>query len=85
MSLILIECPVCQTGRTVEYFQDEQLNQPKEGVDRKVRSGRIRGCRVSETNNLSLTGIEYNPMKLSKFFADGKHLSKGIWGWSKNG
>ena len=24
MSLILIECPVCQTDRTVEYFQDEQ-------------------------------------------------------------
>ena len=28
MSLILIECPVCQTDRTVEYFQDEQLNKP---------------------------------------------------------
>ena len=31
---------------------------------------------MSETNNLSLTGIQYNPMNLSKFFADGKHLSK---------
>ena len=43
------------------------------------------GCRVSEANDLSPTGIKYNPMSLSKFFADGKHLSKGIWGWSKNG
>ena len=31
---------------------------------------------MSETNNLSLTGIQYNSMNLSKFFADGKHLSK---------
>ena len=39
MSSILIECPVCLTDLTVEYSQDEQLNQPKGGTDHIVKSG----------------------------------------------
>ena len=40
---------------------------------------------MSERYKLSLTGIKANPMSLSKFFTNGKRLSEGIWGWSKNG
>ena len=85
MSLILIECPVCQTDCTVEYFQGEQLSQTKGDIDYKGEVGGYEGCRLSETNNLSLTGIKCNPISLSKFFADYKHLSEDIWEWSKNG